>query len=217
MTSKKQAEANRRNATRSTGPRSEDGKKRSALNALQHGLTAEPPVLPTEDPGQYDELRAQMIKDLAPQGAVEAQLAEEIVDLTWRLMRATKLESGVLAKGVASVDERYYRDRQRSQEVWESDILTAKAGVFSDKLIEVLDEEAHDALSVHVGDASDVQRSDEVRLASAYVEDAAGPNALSKLTRHETSLFRRRNQAHATLAALQAERTNSSQAERKTE
>ena len=216
MTSAKQIEANRKNAARSTGPRSEEGKKRTALNALQHGLTAETPVLPTESPDRYDAFRFQMIKDLAPKGAIEEQLALEIVDLSWRLKRGTTLELGVLAMGVADLDERFYRDRQRKIEVRESDVLAARVGI-GDDVIEVLHEDAHDMLSVQIDDAEDVQRSDEVRLASAFVEDAAGPNALGKLSRHETSLFRRRNQAHATLAALQAERKNSSQSERKTE
>ena len=41
MTSLKQIEANRRNALKSTGPRSENGKQRSRRNAVRHGLTAE--------------------------------------------------------------------------------------------------------------------------------------------------------------------------------
>ncbi|MFI5381076.1 MAG: hypothetical protein ACHRHE_17400, partial [Tepidisphaerales bacterium] len=42
--------ANRRNALKSTGPRTPEGKAKSALNALKHGLTAQSPLLPTEDP-----------------------------------------------------------------------------------------------------------------------------------------------------------------------
>lgn len=210
MTTTKQAEANRRNAAHSTGPRSEEGKKKSAMNALTHGMTAESPVLPTEDSGRFDALRSRMIKDLAPKGALEEQLAEEIVDLTWRLTRARTLEQGVLAGGVASVDERYYRGLQRAQEIWESDVLAAKVGRFRDTMIEVLNEDAHDVLCAHVSDAEAVSRSDEVRLATAFVEDAAGPNAFTKLARYETSLFRRRSQLRTELATMQAERKGAS-------
>ena len=41
MTSFRQFEANRRNALRSTGPKSDDGKRQSRINAVRHGLTAE--------------------------------------------------------------------------------------------------------------------------------------------------------------------------------
>ena len=45
--------ANARNAQHSTGPKSDEGKKRSSMNALKHGLTAVEAVLPNEDPDAY--------------------------------------------------------------------------------------------------------------------------------------------------------------------
>jgi hypothetical protein len=77
-------------------------------------------------------------------------------------------------------------------------------------VIEVVNEDAHDILSVRISETEDVQRSDEVRLASAFVEDAAGPDAFARLSRYETSLFRRRNQALQTLSKLQAQRHDAS-------
>ena len=47
--------ANRRNATRSTGPRTDAGKARSRLNGLKHGLRAQVLVLPDEDPAAFQE------------------------------------------------------------------------------------------------------------------------------------------------------------------
>jgi hypothetical protein len=49
MTSFRQIEANRRNALRSTGPKTDDGKQRSRRNAVRHGLTAETVIDGLED------------------------------------------------------------------------------------------------------------------------------------------------------------------------
>jgi hypothetical protein len=41
MTSLRQIESNRRNAQKSTGPKTADGKARASRSAVRHGLTAE--------------------------------------------------------------------------------------------------------------------------------------------------------------------------------
>ena len=53
MTSEKQRKANRQNAKKSTGPRTEDGKASTSQNALKHGLLARDAVLPGEDPADF--------------------------------------------------------------------------------------------------------------------------------------------------------------------
>src|ERR1039458_4019769 len=54
---------NRANSQHSTGPRSEAGKQRSALNALTHGLTARTAVLPSEDPAAYEQHHRQFLDE----------------------------------------------------------------------------------------------------------------------------------------------------------
>ena len=93
MSTEKQIAANRRNARKSTGPKSENGKSRTRLNALRHGLTAEQAVLPHEDPQNYEEIRTGMIQAHAPAGAAELALVEELVNAYWRLLRLHRVEN----------------------------------------------------------------------------------------------------------------------------
>ena len=94
-----QIEANRRNAQLSTGPRTEAGKKASALNALRHGLSSRVVVLPTEDLAAYGRFSDEFLASLAPETFVERQFAQTIIDSQWRLNRVRTLEDGMLALG----------------------------------------------------------------------------------------------------------------------
>jgi len=88
---------NKENAQHSTGPRTEEGKKKSSLNAIRHGLTGQTVVLPNEDPGRYVKFREALYKQLAPLGTVELMLAQTICDTQWRLERAGAREANILA------------------------------------------------------------------------------------------------------------------------
>ena len=57
MTSQKQIEANRRNAQKSSGPKTIQGRSISRMNALKHGLLAEQVVVPGEDFEEFATLR----------------------------------------------------------------------------------------------------------------------------------------------------------------
>src|SRR5215472_14948665 len=73
-TSQKRIEANRRNAQRSTGPRTPEGKNRSRFNGLKHGLTATVTVIPGEDAAVYQERLDAMIESCAPRNQIELDL-----------------------------------------------------------------------------------------------------------------------------------------------
>src|SRR5713226_2261728 len=88
MTSEAKIEANRRNAFKSTGPKTEWGRARARLNALRHGMTAKQLVATDEDFGDFARFSAELRATLAPADAVEEQLVESIVVSTWRLRRA---------------------------------------------------------------------------------------------------------------------------------
>jgi hypothetical protein len=95
MTSFNQWQANRRNAHKSTGPISEEGKLVSRCNAVRHGLTAETVIGTLEDVEDYRAFEAAVIADYDAQSAVERELLLRLASLLWRLRRATTLETGL--------------------------------------------------------------------------------------------------------------------------
>ncbi len=95
MTSPARIAANRQNALRSTGPRSLEGKARSSLNAVRHGLRSRRPLLLDEDPTEYEALAAALNEQFAPEPGVEELLVDEILGLVWRLRRAARVEAAL--------------------------------------------------------------------------------------------------------------------------
>lgn len=95
MTSWRQIEANRRNALRSTGPTTVEGKQRSRLNAYRHGLAAETVIPSLEDAEDYEAFQATVIADYDAKSAVERELVLRLASLLWRLRRASGLETAL--------------------------------------------------------------------------------------------------------------------------
>jgi len=80
-------------AGRSTGPKTPEGKARSARNALKHGLRARKYVLCDESPEEFREYRAALMQELAPLGSLETFHANRIAQATWRLNRCMTAEA----------------------------------------------------------------------------------------------------------------------------
>jgi len=98
-TSPHQIQTNQENAQFSTGPRTEEGKKIVALNALRHGLTSQLVVLPNENNERYERFKAAVIRDFHAEGTAELMLAQTICDTQWRLERGRATEDNILARG----------------------------------------------------------------------------------------------------------------------
>ena len=92
------AAVNRANSLHSTGPRTGEGKQRSSLNALRHGLTAEATVLPSEDPAAYAAFLQEFMDEYRPATATETQLVRELAGTAWRQNRIPRLETEALAR-----------------------------------------------------------------------------------------------------------------------
>jgi hypothetical protein len=97
MTSWQQFQANRLNALKSTGPRTEEGKRISRRNALRHGLTAETVIDGLEDDEDYRGFEAAIIADYDAKTAVERELILRLASLLWRLRRIIAIETDLFA------------------------------------------------------------------------------------------------------------------------
>jgi len=105
--------ANRRNALRSTGPRSEAGKEKVGLNAFQHGIYAERMLLPGESQEELNFFRERMWEYLRPAGPVEELLAERLVAAAWRLRRLLRIETEMLLEDMEKAVKRWQWQSQK--------------------------------------------------------------------------------------------------------
>jgi len=97
MATDAQNTANQANAQHSTGPRTEAGKVTSSRNALKHGLTAKTALMPDEDAEVHACFLAGMLDSYDPFNAAETALVEEMIDVQWRLRRASRFEVRILS------------------------------------------------------------------------------------------------------------------------
>jgi hypothetical protein len=98
------AEASRKNGAKSRGPRTPEGKARSAQNALKHGMRAEKyVVLPEEDGAGFAALEAALTMELAPQGVLQSILVGRIARAAWRLERAERIEVDLFRERLLAV------------------------------------------------------------------------------------------------------------------
>src|SRR4051794_13601877 len=101
MATARQTAANRRNAEKSTGPKTPEGKAASAQNAVTHGWTAQNFFpFPDLDAAAFKDSLTAWTADLAPDGAVETALVGMACRAHWRLDRCARHETAVLAHHV---------------------------------------------------------------------------------------------------------------------
>jgi hypothetical protein len=194
MTSSRQIAANRRNASKSTGPTTEQGKQRSRRNALRHGLTAETVISTLEDAQDYKAFEEAIAADFDAASAVERELVLRLAGLLWRLRRATRIEAGLfdiqatLLKNLKADDT---AQRQMIHAIFGQTVLQPESS-FPPEADERQEYEPRDV-------APDNSSAD---LARCYLRLAHLPSfALDRLNRYEAALWR---QVAQTLFALDA-------------
>ena len=129
MTSWRQLQANRVNALKSTGPRTEEGKRISRRNALRHGLTAETVIDGLEDTEDYRGFEAAIIADYDAETTVERELVLRLASLLWRLRRIIAIETDLF-----QIQAEILRDRRNTVR----NTVTTTHGELLDRAPEVL-------------------------------------------------------------------------------
>jgi hypothetical protein len=200
MTSFRQIEANRRNARKSTGPVTEEGKQHSRCNAVRHGLTAETVIGALEDAEDYKAFEATVIADYDAQSAVERELVLRLASLLWRLRRATTMETGLFE--IQADHLREFKQACRVSPAYR-DVVYApfgRAGSISNPVSHATNSRE----AVPSSELNPVGRGVDptVEFARCFLRLANLPNfALDRLSRYEATLWR---QARQTLFALDA-------------
>jgi len=191
-----QVEANRKNALASTGPRTEHGRERSARNALSHGLSAEKLLLlEYESAEEFEQLADAIWAWRQPVDDLEAELTRQLIGCIWRLRRVPQIERDVLALS------EWHSETQRARQRYEAGErgLERKTTGFSTMIANAQQE--LERLE------RDTERPDPFALGHAFILDAEGPAALTKLGRHETRLHAQALRLKHELDRLDAQRT----------
>src|SRR5829696_3481263 len=184
MTSEKKAEANRRNALKSTGPKTPEGKDAVRLNALKHGLLSQEILLPGEDEEALMELGQSLSAELQPVGELESLLVDRIISAYWRLRRVGRVEAGIFAwEHSEELAERAEREAHR----YEANLADDLVKVLD---ITITDEKKHEEAHSRARRIRSGQEDETATLGRTFVRDADRANAFSKLSRYETAIER---------------------------
>ncbi len=177
--SQQQADSNRRNAQKSTGPRTPEGKAASSRNGLTHGLSGDKHfILEGEDPEAFLRLLQDLHDHLRPVGDSEEMVVQRIAAAQWRLDRAFALETGIYREE-SVILTRMDRKRQTDHEFYMN-----RDGKHT---------------------PPDPHEPDDL-LARAFMEGGKGPDNFTRLARYETAIERSIERGMKHLKALQAVR-----------
>jgi hypothetical protein len=98
MSTPAQIDANRANSTKSTGPRTEEGKARSAANARTHGLTGRDLVILPGQEQEFDDMQTGLYEDIKPEGTLEDELFKALIHAAWSQHRCRRAEADLQKK-----------------------------------------------------------------------------------------------------------------------
>ncbi len=199
MSSFRQIQANRRNAQLSTGPVTEDGKRKSRQNAVRHGLTAETVVSALEDAEDYAAFEMAVTADFDAQSAVERELVLRLASLLWRLRRASAIEAGLFNIQARELLSRRRPTCRKLHNVVGT--IPKKSATTCDDQRQQLNENDHNLDDNSPSDLGLDDRSDAVTHSFLLLTDLP-TSPLDRLSRYEATLWRQACQILWTLQCL---------------
>ena len=136
LISQRKIQANRRNAKKSTGPKTADGKAKSAMNSIKYGIYSDKYLIKDESYEEFHNYRKKILKCLNPTNAVLFDMATHVVSNGWEYQRCTLLESKILnSKSLKHDAERKENNEEPKQIIvsWQdSPELEAKYGALEE-------------------------------------------------------------------------------------
>ncbi len=110
MSTEKKTESNRKNAQKSTGPKSADGKVVVSQNARTHGLLSRNLIFEGESQEEFSELMSLLVDEFQPVGLVEHALVERVGIALWRQRRLVQAESAEV-----SLNQQRFGEKQKRE------------------------------------------------------------------------------------------------------
>lgn len=152
--SARKIEANRQNALKSTGPRTDVGKRTVARNALKHGFFSKYLLITDpdgkEDPAEYQDQCAALCEHYQPLTVLEVYWVEKISALTWRLRRLIRVESGQIARALAEHRHEIKQAAEDSEELELKAVSSSEIDSITDHLFLPSKEESDKLLRYEV-------------------------------------------------------------------
>jgi hypothetical protein len=181
--------ANRRNALKSTGPITAEGKERSRGNAVRHGLTAETVIAALEDQEDYQAFEAAVIADYDAESTVQRELVLRLASVLWRLRRATGIETALFESVIGDSrkhEHRLARGNLEAAHLMERNRLLLGA-----------------ARESNAAEGNELSSDLKKDIADCFLRLADLPtSALDRLSRYEHTLWRQARQIVFTLESL---------------
>ena len=231
MVSRRQLDAIRSNAKRSTGPKTGLGKARAARNSLRHGLTSRQIVIGDEDPRQFEELRRGLEGDFKLGTTIETELVELLPGQLWRLRRVPVLQAALMQarreevgqhdlmslfspddrKQLDEIKDWLWQDRETHSRL--NKVLLAETGdpgavyaaslepAYNERLAKFREEVAKEARPAEQVPENPNQAT--INLGLSLIKDSENHDTLGKLSRYEAGLLNAITRTLSLLHSLQ--------------